>query len=79
MPTTKHRINITANKNISEALIAAARREGIPVATKAAKLLEHALEIEEDIAWGAVIEQRMSMKNIKYVSHEKVWKRFISK
>src|SRR3989338_4283152 len=37
-----------------------AKRDDVPYATKAAHLLEEALELEEDLAWGALARQRMN-------------------
>mgnify|MGYP001611051995 FL=1 len=56
-----------------DALAKLARRESIPQATKAARLLETALEIEEDQVWD-VIAQRRDTKNARYFSHKKAWK-----
>ena len=72
MPTTKHRINITTNKDIEDALIRSAKRAGIPVASRAADLLRDALELEEDLAWGEVIKERTS-KKVKFLTHKQVW------
>ncbi len=73
MPTTKARINITADKDVEKSLIAAARRDGVPTASKAAELLRLALELEEDFYWSKLAEER-DVKGVKYISHEKFWK-----
>ena len=74
MTTTKHRINITADKDVEKALIRSAKRDGIPTASKAANLLRIALELEEDLAWAELADQRLSEKNIKWVSHKMAWR-----
>ena len=73
MPTTKQRINITLNKDANQLLKTLAKRDGTPVSTKAAKLLEDALELEEDLALTAIADRRSKPK-VKYVSHEQAWK-----
>ncbi len=75
MPTTKKRINITANKDIEEALTASAKRSGMSISKKITELLRDALELEEDLAWAAIVDERLSKKNIKWVSHKNAWKR----
>jgi hypothetical protein len=73
MTTTKLRINITADKDIEEALVSSAKRSGVPTASKAVELLRIALELEEDLAWVKIIEQRTA-KKVKLLSHENVWR-----
>jgi cell wall assembly regulator SMI1 len=73
MPTNKARINITLPEDIREALEKLARRDRVPQATKAARLLETGLEIEEDIVWDKLAKSR-DTKNARFVSHEKAWK-----
>lgn len=72
MPTIKRRINITADKGVERALVLSARRDGVPVASKAAELLRNALELEEDLAWCAIIKERTS-KKVKLLTHKQVW------
>ncbi len=56
-----------------DALTKLARRDRVPKATKAARLLEIALEIEEDQVWDAIAKQR-DAKTARYFSHDKAWK-----
>lgn len=56
-----------------EALVKLARRDRIPQATKATRLLETALELEEDQVWNALAKQR-DAGNARYISHDKAWK-----
>ena len=72
MPTLKQRINISIPSDIREALGKLAERDRMPEATKAARLIELALEIEEDSIWNSLAEKR-DIKGAKYISHKKTW------
>ena len=56
-----------------QALTKLARRDRIPQATKAARLLETALELEEDLVWDTIASLR-DIKTARYLSHNKTWK-----
>lgn len=73
MATIKSRINISLSDDVRKALISLAHRDNIPEATKAARLLEVALEIEEDQAWNRLAEKRDTDKD-RYLSHKQAWK-----
>ena len=73
MPTIKTRINISLSNDLREALAQLASRDRIPQATKAARLLETALELEEDQVWDALAKRR-DIKNARYISHKNAWK-----
>lgn len=73
MATTKQRINISVDKETAAFLTSVAKHYKVPVATKASELLRLALEIEEDVAFAAVAEERMKYKG-KFLSHKEVWK-----
>lgn len=73
MSTTKTRINISLPDNVRDVLSKLARRDRIPQATKATRLLEVALELEEDQVWDALAKQRDTKKS-RYLSHETAWK-----
>ncbi|MEK7067138.1 MAG: hypothetical protein AAB949_02060 [Patescibacteria group bacterium] len=73
MPITKTRLNISLPDDVRNALSRLARRDQVPQATKAARLLETALELEEDQVWDAIAKQR-DIKNARYLSHDKAWK-----
>ena len=73
MSTVKTRINISLSDEIRRALTSLAHRDHIPEATKAARLLEVALEIEEDQAWNRLAEKRDTTK-AGYLSPKKAWK-----
>ena len=72
MPTTKTRINLSLSDDVRNALIKLARRDRVPQATKAARLLETALELEEDQVWDLLARQR-DTKNARYLAHDRVW------
>ncbi|MBI2574000.1 MAG: hypothetical protein HYV78_01235 [Candidatus Wildermuthbacteria bacterium] len=73
MSAIKTRLNISLPSDIREALKNIARRDRMPQATKAARLLETALELEEDQVWDAIAQQR-DTKTARYIAHGKVWK-----
>ena len=73
MPTLKHRINITTDREVETALKRAAKRDGVPLATKAGLLLRRGLEIEEDIYFADLAKFRMQHGK-KYLSHHEAWK-----
>ncbi len=73
MPTTKTRINITLSNETKKALFHLAQKEGIPHATKAAHLLETALELEEDKVWDKLAQKR-ERKPMRFISHKQAWK-----
>ena len=73
MTTTKRRINISADNKTESVLVAIARRDKVPVATKAAELLRWAIEFEEDTMLTKLAEERMS-KGGKMVPHHLAWK-----
>ncbi len=72
MSTTKQRINISVDRDMSELLTQAAKRDKVPLATKAAEFLRRALELEEDLVLAYVANDRVA-KKVKYVSHKKAW------
>jgi len=74
MATTKQRINISVSKDTAEALEYLAKRDQEPVATKAAGLLEQALELEEDRFLSAIADERLKGKVRWIKDSDKVWK-----
>ena len=73
MSTTKTRINITLPDEVRNALAKLAQRDRVPQATKAAKLLEAALELEEDRVWDTLAKRR-DVKKARYTSHDRAWR-----
>jgi hypothetical protein len=74
MPTTKTRINVSLSDKLNLALKKLALRDQVPTATKAERLLELALEIEEDEVWDSLASQRSKIKNTDYLTHNQAWK-----
>ncbi len=72
MATTKSRLNITLTREAKQAIAKLAQRDEVPDATLAARLIETALELEEDIVWDALAGER-DTKHAKFVSHDKAW------
>ena len=72
MPTIKKRINISVSKAVERALEQLAKRDQVPQATKAAHLLQLALELEEDQIWSKIAEER-DTKDAHFVPHAKAW------
>lgn len=58
MSTAKSRINISLPDDVKEALIKIANRDQMPAATKAVRLMEIGMEVEEDDAWDKVAASR---------------------
>ncbi len=74
MATTKTRINISVSKGTCDALKLLAKRDQEPVATKAMRLIEQALELEEDAYLSAIAGERLA-KKARYVrDSDAVWK-----
>ena len=73
MATTKTRINISVPSEIRGMLHRLAKRDRVPEATKAARLLEIALEFEEDQIWSEIARQR-DKKGARFIPHRKAWK-----
>lgn len=72
MPTMKARINISVPDEVRKALAKLARRDRMPQATKAARLLELALELEEDQVWNTIAVRR-DTRHARYLPHKKAW------
>lgn len=72
MPTAKKRLNITLPEETRVYLKQLALKENIPEATKAAELLQIALEIEEDAYFSKVADLR-AKKSGKSLSHRTFW------
>lgn len=73
MPTPKARINISVSGGVKTALTKLAHRDHVPTATKAARLIEQALEMEEDQVWDRLASRR-DTKNARYRSHRSAWR-----
>lgn len=76
MPTKKKRLNVTLSKETAIFLKKISLRDDVPEATKAAELLEKAMEIEEDEYFGRVADDRVRQKT-GWLSHEAFWKKVL--
>lgn len=73
MATIKNRLNITLSADSKKAIAKLAQRDEVPDATLATRLIETALELEEDIVWDNLALQR-DTPHTQFVSHDKAWK-----
>lgn len=73
MATGKNRINISTSKEVTAVIERLAKRDEVPVATKARQLIEQALQIEEDDVLNAIVSKR-DKKGAHYIPHNAVWK-----
>ena len=74
MATTKQRINISVSKRTAQALRGLAKRDQEPIATKATRLLEQALELEEDRFLSALADERLKGKVRWIKDSDKIWR-----
>ena len=58
MSTAKSRINISLPDDVKQALTKIASRDQMPAATKALRLMEIGMEVEEDDVWDKVAANR---------------------
>ena len=72
MTTTKKRVNISLSPDMEKVLTKLAKRDSVPEATKAVERLRTALEIEEDVVFGKLAEERFKSMG-KTISHKEVW------
>ena len=72
MTTTKKRINISVPDDVDRILMKLAKRDRMPQATKAAHLLEIALQFEEDALWDEIARTR-DKKETKFIPHKNAW------
>lgn len=73
MATTKSRINISLPADVKEALERLAKRDQMPTATKAERLIELALELEEDEYLNRLAMQR-DTQDAKYIPLDEAFK-----
>lgn len=72
MPTKKKRINLTVNDETLSSLNKLAAKENSSVANVSLNLLERALELQEDLYFSEVGEERL-LKKSKRLKHEDIW------
>jgi hypothetical protein len=74
MPSQKPRINIVLDNFLYQNVRLLAERDNISLSAKVRDLLKEALEIQEDIALSAFVEEReKSWDNSKALTHDDVW------
>ena len=76
MPTKKKRLNVTLKKDTAFYLKKMAVRDEVPESTKAAQLIEIAMELEEDLYWSKIADDRLK-KTKKWISHEEFWSKLL--
>jgi hypothetical protein len=72
MPTAKKRINLTVDDDVFRSLDRIARKKKTSIANISHLLLEKALELQEDLYYSRIGEERISRK-FKRLSHEDIW------
>ena len=72
MPTTKRRINIAVDDRTYEALRRLSALRDQSVAGTGLRLIEEALEYQEDAHFSRVADERLGRRE-KRVAHEKAW------
>ena len=74
MATVKTRINVSVSKRTKDALKALAKRDQKPVASKAADLIEQALELDEDHTLSTIADERLKGK-VRWINDsEGLWR-----
>jgi hypothetical protein len=72
MSTSKTRLNISLPNDTKAALISIARRDQMPAATKAVRLMEIGMETEEDEIWDKIASSR-DHKDSTFYPHSEVF------
>ena len=72
MSTAKSRINISLPDDVKKVLLNISKRDQMPPATKAVRLMELGIEVEEDDMWDKIAAGRDTKDNT-YHSHTEVF------
>jgi hypothetical protein len=72
MSTAKSRINISLPEDVKKVLVNISKRDQMPTATKAVRLIEIGMEVEEDDMWDKIAASRDSIDSTFY-SHAKTF------
>lgn len=72
MSTAKSRINISLPDDVKKVLISISKRDQMPAATKAVRLMEIGMEVEEDDIWDKIAIDR-DHKDTTFHSHTKAF------
>ena len=73
MSTTKQRISISPSAHTTSVLVRLAEQRGQAVASLSLALIERALELEEDVHFSRVADERVLCCE-KRISHERAWR-----
>ena len=73
MPSTKKRINLTVDDKTYSVLQTLSGKTQQKISTVSLNLIQQALELQEDIYFSKLADERLSQKQ-KRVSHDKAWK-----
>ncbi len=73
MSTDKTRLNISLSDDMKIALQTVAKRDQMPAATKAVRLMEIGMEVEEDDIWDEITTTR-DRKGTTFHAHTDVFK-----
>jgi hypothetical protein len=73
MATRKKRINVTIPHRFFVFLEGVAKRDDVSLAKKALEWMEEGAELEEDVYFSRLAEER-DTPDAKFVSHEEAWK-----
>lgn len=76
MPTQKRRLNITLKKDVAFYIKKMALHDDVPESTKAAELIENAIEFDEDLYWSRIAEES-EKKTKKWISHKEFWSKIL--
>ena len=74
MSTAKSRINISLPDDVKKVLINISKRDQMPAATKAVRLMEIGMEVEEDDIWDKIAANR-DYKDSTFHSHTKAFEK----
>jgi predicted DNA-binding protein len=72
MPTEKKRIHISVDDETFEALERLSKKRGESLAGVGLKLIEQALEYQEDLHFSQIADDRLKSRQ-KRISHDKAW------
>ena len=73
MPSAKKRINLTVDDKTYSVLETLSGKTQQKISTVSLNLIQQALELQEDIYFSKLADERLSQKQ-KRVSHDKAWK-----
>ena len=73
MPSAKKRINLTVDDKTYSVLQTLSGKTQQKISTVSLNLIQQALELQEDIYFSKLADERLSQKQ-KRVSHDKAWK-----